>query len=286
MSKFFNEVRKAQDWSLREGDAPMASTVQALETLKKTDGLANEIGDVRLGRCRKIHLPMDAKKSHILSGPDSGHFAVESYRALRTRLMRAQAAQGLRSIVLSSALSGEGKTLTAMNLALCYAQQQDLRVLVIDGDLRKRSLTELLGFPGVPGLAEILVEKAQFVDAILATDVPNLYVLGAGSPSAPPTDLYSRKSWKEFIGWCSETFKVILVDSPPVLPLADFELISSACDGVLIVVRAHSTRRDLLQKVAGQLDPKKLVGVVFNGADHQKGNELYYQAYPGNSNTL
>jgi capsular exopolysaccharide synthesis family protein len=170
-------------------------------------------------------------------------------------------------VVLTSSVSGEGKTLTGLNLALCCAQLHDLRVLLIDGDLCTRGLTGLLGNPPAPGLSEVLAGSAQPEQAIIATDLPNLHILGAGAPTVPSLELYASNRWKELVGWCGENFKLVLVDSPPILPLADFELMSAACDGVLLIVRALQTSRELLRKAAGAVDKKKFLGVVFNGAD-------------------
>jgi capsular exopolysaccharide synthesis family protein len=206
----------------------------------------------------------------------------EAYRALRTRLMRIQAKQGVKSIVVSSTLPGEGKTLTTMNMALSFASLHDLPVLVIDGDLRTSGLTELMGDPSGPGLAEVLGGSTKFAEAVVATNVPNLYVVPSGVLKGSAPELFATPFWKEFVAWASEAFKVILVDAPSVLPLADFDLIAGACDGVLMVVRAQHTRRESLRKVASQLDANKLLGVIYNGAEgmNHRGHERYFQDEP------
>ncbi len=288
MSKFFDETQKAQDWALREGAARKLDVQQMLETVKenvrKADTVSNDLSHLRIGQAQKIRLPRSADSPVIFSGNEAGQIATESYRALRTRLLRMVSTQGLRSVVVSSAVPGEGKTLTSLNLALCCAQLQDMRVLVIDGDLRTRGLTGLLGHsPGI-GLSEVLGGQATFGDAILSTEIPNLYVLGAGSTTVSPPELFAGDRWKEFIGWCSESFKLILVDSPPILPLADFELIAGVCDGVLVVVRARHTQREALRKASTHIDAKKLLGVVLNASDSETRNGYYYYRYSSNNN--
>jgi len=193
--------------------------------------------------------------------------ALEAYRGLRTRLMHAQSKSGLRSIVITSSLPGEGKTLTTMNLGLCYAQLPEQRVLVIDGDMRTRGITSMLDHPSSPGLAEILSGDVGPDEAIVATNQKNLFILPAGSISSPPPELFTGTRWQEFLGHCGEMFKVILIDAPPIRPLADFELISAGCDGIVMVVRAHHGQRETLRKTASTLDKRKLVGVVFNATD-------------------
>src|SRR5439155_7493639 len=175
---------------------------------------------------------------------------LEAYRALRGRLLRLQAAQRFHSVVLTSAAAADGKTLTTMNLALCCAQVPDFRVLVVDSDLRTCGLSRLFGQPEGPGLGNILEGTAKYEEAILRTQNPNLFLVGAGTPGLPAPELFSGNKWKEFMVWCSRHSSLILVDSPPVVAVADFEQIINACDGALVVVRALQTHRDMLRKAA------------------------------------
>jgi len=193
--------------------------------------------------------------------------------------MRLQSKAGLRSIAITSTVPGVGKTLTVMNLGLCYSQLTDQRVLIVDGDLRTRGLTQLVGNPDAVGLAEVLSGKITAKEAVLSTSQKNLFVMPAGKVASPAPEHFTGERWQEFLGWCGTTFKVVLVDTPPVLPLADFELISAACDGIVAVVRAHYAERDLLQKTAGTLDPKKFIGVVFNATDVKATNYNYGYVY-------
>ena len=266
MSKYFNDTRKAQEWAAQEGAADL-NAEQLLKTIREANAASAEVAGARLNHCRKLRLYQPPGMPIILSQRDAAlQAAAESYRALRTRLLRLQSKEGVRSVVITSALGGEGKTLTAMNLALALCQLPEMRVLLIDGDLRTRRLTSLFGCPP-PGLAEVLAGKTSFEETFLATDLPNLYIMGAGTPSASPPELYAGPRWKESIGWASECFKLILIDSTPILPLSDFELISAACYGYLTVVRALTTQREALQKAARVGDPKKSLGVVLNSIE-------------------
>ena len=272
MSKYFDQARHAEDRSARRKDSPGVNVEEVFEVVTKA-GVEDAKDGLRLSRCRKMRLPDSSDRPLIFPRTDISAVALESYRALRTRLLRLQGTSGLRSVVLTSAMAGEGKTLTTANLALCCAQLDEIRILVIDGDLRTRGLTQLFGAEG-PGLGDVLSGQADFQDAIQATDNANLYVLGAGNCSMPTPELYSRAQWRNLVSWCGENFRVVLVDSPPVLPVADFEQIISACDGVLVVVRALQTNREMLKRTALRVDSKKLIGVVFNGADPEE--QSYY----------
>jgi capsular exopolysaccharide synthesis family protein len=279
LSKLLNETRKLHEQVSRQVWSKELNPDQLLQTIRDGDSAASGVAESRLQACRKIRL---APKPHapLILAPqgETAQLAVEAYRALRTRVMRMQAAEGFRSLVISSAFPGEGKTLITLNLALCYAQLRGMRVLLVDGDLRTRGLSALLGCTGGPGVAGILEGSAQPEQAVVATDVPNLYVLETGTPSASPPELFSGSRWKEFIGWASESFKLILVDSPPVLPLADFELITAGCGAVLVVVRALQTQREVLQRAVKAVDSKKLRGVILNGI-RMNGLSEYYSYY-------
>ncbi len=278
MSKFFNETQKANQWAQQKLANQDMNIKQMLESLKQGPGADPQLADTRLEECRQINVGNGTAARLVLRQDDSSQAALEAYRGLRTRLMRIQAKSAVRSIVISSSLPGEGKTLTTMNLGLCYAQLPQQRVLLIDADLRTCGLTSMLDHPSTPGLAEILSGEVTPDEAIVATNQKNLFVLPAGAVASPPSELFTGTRWQEFLGRCGELFKVILVDSPPILPLTDFELISAACDGVMMVVRARHGQRETLQKTAGAIDQKKLLGVVFN-ATEVTGQDNYGYGY-------
>src|SRR5438445_7954293 len=267
MSKFFNETQKANQWTQQKLANQDMDVKEMLESLKQGPASGTRLADAHLNECRQVHVGNGNGARLVLHQGEASRAALEAYRGLRTRLMRAQAKSGLRSIVITSSLPGEGKTLTTMNLGLCYAQLPQQRVLVIDGDMRTRGLTAMLDHPNSPGLAEILSGDVGPDEAIVATNQKNLFILPAGTISSPSPELFTGTRWQEFLGQCGEMFKVILIDAPPIRPLADFELISAACDGFVMVVRAHHGQRETLRKTASTVDKKKLVGVVFNATD-------------------
>lgn len=209
MSRFFNETRKpgtaqsngtpafaavdiqdaveALKKGVKDDPPPAHSHVSVLEpffgVLNKTSEITSQVTAVRLENCRKTNLPRDNEKSFLAAQYNPGmQLAVEAYRTLRTRLVKRQTEQGTRSLVISSANQGEGKTLTAFNLALSYANIQNWPVLLIDTDLRTRGLSRLLGDPESPGLAKVLESGVPYQSAILATSTPNLYFLPVPAP--------------------------------------------------------------------------------------------------------
>jgi capsular exopolysaccharide synthesis family protein len=276
MSKFFNETQKASQWAQQRLADPDLNVREMLESIKHGSVSETQTANAQLTQCRQVHVGNGNATHLVLRQDQSSKVALEAYRALRTRLMRAQLKAGLRTIAITSSLPGEGKTLTTMNLGLCYAQLPQQRVLVIDADLRTCGLTSLLNHPSTPGLAEVLAGKATPDEAIVASDQKNFFVLPAGTISSPPPELFTGSHWEELLGRCSELFQVVLVDTPPIYPLADFDLISVACQGVVMVVRAHYGQRETLQKSASSVDRKKLLGVVLNGADTNEKKHYGY----------
>jgi capsular exopolysaccharide synthesis family protein len=278
MSKFFNETQKANQWAQQNLASQDTDVRQMLESLKQRPTSDGQSVDARLSHHRQVHVGNGGAPCLVLNQGESSTPALEAYRGLRTRLMRAQAKANLKSIAITSSLPGEGKTLTTMNLGLCYAQLPQQRVLIIDADLRTCGLTSLLDQPSTPGLAEVLAGDVTPDEAIVATNQKNLFVLPAGTVSSSPPELFTGTRWQEFLNRCSELFKVILIDTPPLLPLTDFELISAGCDAIVMVVRAHHGQRETLQNTARALDAKKLLGVVFN-ATEVGANDYYGYGY-------
>jgi capsular exopolysaccharide synthesis family protein len=301
MSKFFNETRSVQKvnpvpatanvdiqelvGALKEGlESNGAAATHSgemdlahlLQPLKESSAVATQVAAGRLEKCRSIRLARTDEKTFLVTQYNPAmQAAVEAYRTLRTRLVKQQTKTGARSLVISSGSQGEGKTLTALNLALCYANIQNWPVLLVDADLRTRGLSRLIGDPESPGLARILEEDCPYTSAVVSTDVPSLYVLPAGETSASPSELFSSSRWKEFMGWASESFRLVLIDCPPVLNLADFELISGPAESVIVVIRARRTIRESLSRVLAQIDPRKLAGVVFNAAEDLSSQDYY-----------
>lgn len=282
MSKYFNETQKTEDWFEQEGLAKRQDVAAIIEQLRKptpapSTSPANGHTPIQSSPYSGRTDLIPGVAATVLNGDKAAHYAMEAYRGLRTQLMRIQAAKELSSVVLSSAMPGEGKTTTILNLGLCYAQLHDMPVLLIDADLRTKRLSQFFENSAAPGLAEALSGLTKYEDVIQRTENPNLHVLMAGSLEGSPPELFVGTAWAEFIARCKKQFKMILIDAPPVRPLADFELICAGCDAFMMVVRAYHTQRDLLQQMAGQIDPKKLIGVVLNSAEVSSKHAYYYQ---------
>src|SRR5271163_1688965 len=226
MSKYFDMTHKRQEAPTAGARRPSAGVEEVMEVVRQNvrseSGNTDDFNSHRLASCRKLMLPKWEDQPVVFRNGEVLESASEAYRMLRTRLMRQLKASGNRSIVLSSSMPSEGKTLTTLNLSLCCAQIHGLNVLAIDADLRNRGLSRMLGEPAGPGLTQVLGRQANLENAIYSADVPNLYFLPSGPNASYTPELFAGDRWKELIGMCAENFQMILVDAPPVLPLSDF----------------------------------------------------------------
>jgi capsular exopolysaccharide synthesis family protein len=277
MSKLFREMQEAESHSV-ERPATSAALAELLTVVGAEAQTARQAISAPLLNCESVQIaPMHRPVLLAADEHPSTHVAFESYRALRTKLTRFQSTQGIRSVVVSSAVSGEGKTTSAVNLAMSMAQLETQRVLLIDGDIRTAGLSGLMGLADKKGLSEVLAGSVGFDQVVLSTNIPRLFTVTAGELLSAASDLFAGSRWKEFIGYCNEIFDMVIVDCPPILGLADFDLISSACDGVLIVVRARKTKRETLTEMTQHLQAKKVLGIVLNGQERRPTN--YYGSY-------
>lgn len=187
----------------------------------------------------------------------------EQYRIIRTRIVQHPARPKL--IVISSSGSGDGKTVSAINIAGVLSLRDKANVLLIDADFRRSGVSAALGLPAGPGLANVLNRSCTLQDTLIQTDqFPNLYVLTAGTGGGNPSELLDSEYWKALCSSVREHFDFVIVDAPPIAAVADYELIQAVCDGVIFVVRPDHSDRTLVNK-AYELIPEGLrLGVVVN----------------------
>jgi capsular exopolysaccharide synthesis family protein len=205
----------------------------------------------------------------------------EAYRTLRTRLLRAQASRGIRSVVITSSVMGEGKTFTSNNTAVCLAQLHNTRVLLVDGDLRTGGLSHLYKEEQNPGLADALEGRCDFADVTMSTQLKNLHFIPMGESEVNAAELFAGARWKQFMEWATANFSMTLVDAPPLTMLSDTELITASCDAVLAVVRTRRAPREVVEQAAHRIEKQKLLGVVLNCVDvgRMNGYGRYYNSY-------
>jgi protein-tyrosine kinase len=224
--------------------------------------------------------PRAPVESELASMSGGNSFANERYRALKAKLYQMRdGSKSLKTILVTSAVTSEGKTFTAVNLALTISQEIGQKVLLVDADLRKPSVHKVLGISKEKGLADFLGQGSPATKIVLKTNVSNLHVVQAGNIPQRPTELLNTQGMREFLASAAEQFDWVIVDSPPIVPLADAELISTLVDGVLLVVRAYHTPTSLITKAVQTLQGRNVLGIVFNGIEKSRGPKYDYYSY-------
>lgn len=214
------------------------------------------------GNTRRLSVRLSGK-APLLPFDNTNFIAAEQYRVIRTRLI--QHAKQPRMILISSGGPGDGKSVTAVNVAGALSLKTDARILLVDADFRRSSIHTQLGIPASPGLSDVLNGWVTLEDALIRIEqFPNLYVLTAGEPCSNPSELLDSMRWRTTCEELRREFRYIVADSPPVASVADFELLQASCDGVVLVVRPDHTKRQACLRVFETIPRDKLIGVVMN----------------------
>jgi capsular exopolysaccharide synthesis family protein len=206
--------------------------------------------------------------------------ALEQYRKLAATLHHAQNERGIRVIMTASALPGEGKSLTAVNLALTLSESYRKRVLLIDADLRRPTVQRVFGLPPIGGLNEGL--KLPEDRAMAVTQISDqLFVLPAGRPEADPMSGLTSDRMRRLITQAAAAFEWVIIDTPPVGLLPDASLLADFVDGVLLVVRAGKAPFSLVKRTVEAITHERILGVVMNAVDyaHDRNAGGYYEYY-------
>jgi polysaccharide chain length determinant protein (PEP-CTERM system associated) len=177
-------------------------------------------------------------------------------------------------LLVTSAARGDGKTLTTMNLAVTLATDLNKRVLVIDGDLRRPRVHKVMRTDRKKGLSTILTKQATLDECTVQTKVPNLTVLPSGRSVRNPLTLLTDRAFLEVIEQAKSRFDIVVIDSPPLLPVVDSKILRKMADMVLFVVRADSTPRDAV--IRSMRDMKGVAGVIFNQVSPGSFRRYYY----------
>ena len=214
-------------------------------------------------------------RERLATAPDADQILVEQFRRLAGTLHQAQATSGIRVIMLTSACPDDGKTLTAVNLALVLSESYRRRVLLIDADLRRPSLGGSTGLSAAPGLTDALAAKADQKLSIIPL-TPTLMLLPAGRPDPDPTGGLTSLRMRQILEEAAGLFDWVILDAPPMGPLADAQLLAQMVDGAVFVIRAGQTQHDLVQKAIDSIGRERILGVVLNGVANMSAEPYQY----------
>jgi capsular exopolysaccharide synthesis family protein len=243
------------DTFLLESTVPESTPAQAVVDQSTTDLAWDEI--------MTLH-PALRDESRVVTLTEDNGLGAEKFRLLRLRLRHLREHQPLQKLVITSAVPSDGKTLVAMNLAICLAKHTNDKILLLEGDLRKPMLAERLGMKTLPGLGEWASRKEAVSKFIWRFDDLQLWVLPAGIAPENPVPILQSSRFLELYKHLGTCFDWILIDAPPLLPMADVNFWSRHADGLLLVVREGCTPKTILQKGLETLDNPRVIGVVIN----------------------
>jgi exopolysaccharide/PEP-CTERM locus tyrosine autokinase len=257
----------------------MSKIEEALEKANKLrESFSGNKGVITRAAKKVENIAVDNPHLVTITQPDSP--IAEEYRRLKSILIRETKTDFLNTIMITSALDSEGKSLTALNLAISMAQEIDHTILLIDADLRKPMIHEYLGINYKYGLSDYLTRDIDFTEILVKTGIGNLMIIPAGHSVENPVELLSSEKMKTLIQDVKHRYmdRYIIIDTPPILPFADAISLGSLVDGVLFIVKEGRSPKKSIENAMNLMKDLKILGVVFNCA-HAENLDGHYSSY-------
>ena len=269
--------------------SPAISTIAAPDTeggrsLPTEELIAHSAGYLRFDDLRKHcahpQWHLDPNVNVFINSALTAHGS-EQFRTLRSRLYQMRSSQQLRTLLVTSSVPAEGKTFVTNNLAQAIVRQPDRRALIIDADLRCSRLHVPLGAPASPGLTDYLRGEVDELAIIQHGLEGNLCFIPGGNAVTNPSELLSNGRMKLLLDRVMPVFDWVILDSAPLLPVADSSLLADLVDGALLVVRAGQTPVETAQRACQELQGRNIVGVVLNAVGPKHAYGAYYSSTYG-----
>jgi capsular exopolysaccharide synthesis family protein len=227
----------------------------------------------------KSLLPAPPSDSRLICLTDQGGLAAEKFRVLGLKLRHLREKRKLKRIVVTSSIPEEGKSLVAANLAFNQSRSKVLNTVLIDGDLRRPELGRRLGFNrNLPGISEVLRGELKLVDVVYKLEGSGLWFIPAGVTPENPIEVMQAGRLQQILEQLETFFDWVIIDTPPVLPLADTPLWMKLADGVLLVTREGVCEKKQLERTVEVLDQSLMLGVIVNSCDSNE-QKYYYSRY-------
>jgi capsular exopolysaccharide synthesis family protein len=284
MSRLFEALQRSEPESLGVNFAQPEPLVNELLRTAELDvpETAAEPGTSEFSQFPSVavSLPPD---NRLVSLASEASLGAETFRLLAVRLRQIRRAREIKRFLITSTIPGEGKSTVAANLGVTLAQKRPQKVLLVDGDLRRPTLASEFGVFGRAGLSEFLQAEPGSPTNICHLEAAGLWFLPAGQPPRNPLELMQSPRLAQLLDRLTTCFDWIVIDSPPILPLADTSVWTRLADGVLLVAREGTTQKRQLQHGLEALEQSKLLGVLFNSctnADHRNYYQRYHQTAP------
>lgn len=264
--------------------APTAHTTQATDGPALPGGSAfrdagatlGAVGSTRVAEFSSREISAARVEPHLVAITSPRSAECEQFRSLRTQVLQAGEREGKRAFVITSAGMGEGKTLTALNLAWLMAQSDGVTALIIDADLRQPCAADYFGVETEIGLSEVLTGEMKLADAIVKLEPSGLHLLPGGAPREDVAELLSGPRFGRLLEEARKLFDYIIIDAPPLGVFTDANLLINRADAALLVVRASVTRYSVVERLLEQLPRERMLGVVLNRAAVTPEDTSYY----------
>jgi len=268
--------------SRQAGQQPLGETASVADI--ETEDVAEEPieTDTPIDQFRQFQQlrVMVSPQSHLVSVTDKDSLAAEKFRFLAVRLRQMRQVRNLKKVLITSSVPQEGKSTVAANLACALGRRVRQRTLLIDGDLRRPSLSNLFSLGKIPGLCEWLQGDSGPAESIYHLEDVGVWILPAGSTPRNPLELMQSGRLSVLMSQLSTWFDWIIIDSPPVLPLADTSVWARLADGVLLVTRQGISEKWQLQRGLEVIERTKLIGAILNSSSNASHNHYYYHYKP------
>lgn len=263
------------------GGLGLALLLEILNTRVRTESDIGSVTDSSV----LTHVPKDESGADhpVFMHDDPTGLRSESIRRLRTNLQFVDFADRTRSIVITSSVPGEGKTTTAINLAASLADA-GARVILVDADLRRPTVAKYLGFEGRVGLTTVLIGRANVGDVVQPWQDSTLDVLASGQVPPNPSELLGSRAMDRLLTDLAASYDVIVIDSPPLLPVTDAAILSKMAGGTLVVASAEGTHKPQLRTALESLEQvdAHVLGIVLNKVTHRERDKYAYEYYATN----
>ena len=228
-----------------------------------------------LGQFQALQLSL-APESRLVALTEQDSPAAEAFRLLGVRLRDLSRTRPLKKVLITSTIPQEGKTTVAANLAFTLARSTQQKILLLEGDVRRPALSQMFGLQGNPGICEWLRGDHKLTGCVYYLEGPGIWIMPAGSSPQNPLEVLQSVKLNALMAQLADWFDCIVIDSPPVLPLADTSVWMRLADGIILVARQGTTEKKQLQRGLEAIEPQKLVGALLNCSKNQANSHYYY----------
>lgn len=281
------EQRDAETSSVEMGDREFTDAdLDAIsQAMQPRNGAKDAFGISKVEGYSESSMPFESfstieacpvARDRLVCLTDKGSPAAEAFRLLRVRLRHLRKDRPLKRLLITSSVPQEGKSFTAANLACALASGSQEKVLLLEGDLRRPTQSRLFGIRPESGICECVRGTRSLTSSIYSLTGAGVWLLPAGSAEGSPLEIIQSPKLPSLMAQLSEWFDWVVIDSPPMLPLADTTALARLADGILLVTRRDITEKRKLQKGIAAFESDKVIGAILNSSNNTNDKDFYY----------